>query len=86
MPIDRFSVYNLNGTLINPDLAHPWHHEHTPIWLTSLISVMVPGLVYLLMSLRVRSFWDSNNAVCKDHLIRTPQREKIHLNAWALYY
>ena len=66
MAKDRlFSVHNVNGTLTNPELAYPWRHEYIPIWLSGLLSVMVPILVYILMALRIRSFWDLNNAVCQ---------------------
>jgi hypothetical protein len=66
MIMDRlFSLYNVNGTLTNSELAYPWRHEHIPTWLSGLLSILVPILVYLLMSLRIRSFWDLNNAVCK---------------------
>jgi len=67
MTTDRlFSVYNVNGTLTNPELAYPWRHEYIPIWLSGLLSILVPVVVYILMSLRIRSFWDLNNAVCND--------------------
>jgi hypothetical protein len=66
MAKDRlFSLYNVNGTITNPELAYPWRHEYIPIWLSGLLSVMVPILVYILMALRIRSFWDLNNAVCQ---------------------
>src|SRR6266480_3913293 len=77
MTTDRlFSVYNVNGTLTNPELAYPWCHEHIPIWLSGLLSILVPVVVYILMSLRIRSFWDLNNAVCNGNFIHTPQRRK----------
>lgn len=64
MAKDRlFSVYNVNGTFTNPELAYPWRHEYIPIWLSGLLSVLVPILIYILMALRIRSFWDLNNAV-----------------------
>jgi diacylglycerol diphosphate phosphatase / phosphatidate phosphatase len=64
MAKDRlFSVYNVNGTLTNPELAYPWRHEYIPIWLSGVLFVMVPIVVYLLMALRIRNFWDLNNAI-----------------------
>lgn len=71
MSADRlFSVHNVNGTLTNSELAYPWRHERIPIWISGLLSVLVPVLVYLLMALRIRSFWDLNNAVCKDNGVK----------------
>jgi len=81
MAKDRlFSVYNVNGTLTNPELAYPWRHEYIPIWLSGLLSVLVPILVYVLMALRIRSFWDLNNAVCKGNFNTYTTTEKIHPN------
>lgn len=37
--------------------------EIIPIWLAAFLAAMIPIVVILLMQIRVRSFWDVNNAV-----------------------
>jgi hypothetical protein len=38
-------------------------HEIVPIWAAAMIAVLVPIFIFLLCQIRVRSFWDLNNAV-----------------------
>lgn len=37
-------------------------NEIVPIWAAALLAALVPIAVFLIMSIRVRSFWDVNNA------------------------
>jgi len=58
-----FAIYNPNGTIADPSIAYPLRHETIPIEVSAAISLFVPISIYLLMFLRIRSFWDLNNAV-----------------------
>lgn len=59
----RFPLYNPDGSVVNQSIAYPLTENIIPIWLSALLSIVVPVIVYLLMFLRVKSFWDLNNAV-----------------------
>jgi diacylglycerol diphosphate phosphatase/phosphatidate phosphatase len=48
---------------VYPDFAYPLRHEIVPIWLAALLGTLVPIAVILIMQIRVRSFWDTNNAI-----------------------
>lgn len=43
--------------------AYPLRKEIIPIWAAALMAVLIPIAVFLIVSVRVRSFWDLNNAV-----------------------
>lgn len=34
-----------------------------PIWAAALLAALVPILVIIMMQIRIRSFWDANNAI-----------------------
>jgi hypothetical protein len=38
-------------------------HEIVPIWAAALLGSLVPIVVILICQIRIRSFWDVNNAV-----------------------
>lgn len=52
-----------NGEIVYPQFAYPLRKEIIPIWASALMSVLIPIAIYLICALRVRSFWDLNNAI-----------------------
>lgn len=46
-----------------PQFAYPLRKEIVPIWAAALLAALVPIFVILMMQIRIRSFWDVNNAV-----------------------
>jgi hypothetical protein len=44
-----------NVVLTNPELAYPYSQEYISTWLSGLLSMMVPFLIYLLMVSQIRS-------------------------------
>lgn len=63
LPSRSFPISNLDGNVVDTQNAYPHRHEIIPIWLAALLASVIPMGVFLLMQLRVRSFWDFNNAV-----------------------
>jgi diacylglycerol diphosphate phosphatase / phosphatidate phosphatase len=61
-PSRSFAVTYFNGEIVYPQFAYPLRHEIVPIWASALLSVFVPIAVFLICAIRVRSFWDLNNA------------------------
>lgn len=47
----------------NKTHSYPLQKEVVPIWLAAFLGSMVPILFILLMQIRIRSFWDANNAI-----------------------
>ncbi|RYP78018.1 hypothetical protein DL769_003290 [Monosporascus sp. CRB-8-3] len=58
-----FPVTFADGEIVYPEFAYPLRKEIIPIWLAAFLAAVVPIAVFLLMQVRVRSFWDANNAV-----------------------
>ncbi|KAL8414451.1 hypothetical protein RB594_005620 [Gaeumannomyces avenae] len=63
LPNRSFPVAYASGELVYPQFAYPLRKEVIPIWLAALLASLVPILFFALMQIRVRSFWDFNNAV-----------------------
>jgi diacylglycerol diphosphate phosphatase/phosphatidate phosphatase len=51
-----------DGEIVYPQFAYPLRNEIVPIWAAALLAFFVPFVVFLICSIRVRSFWDINNA------------------------
>lgn len=62
-PNRSFAVAYPNGEVVYPQFAYPLRKEVVPIWLAAVLAGGVPILFFALMQIRVRSFWDFNNAV-----------------------
>lgn len=62
-PSRSFPVTFRDGEIVYPEFAYPLRAEIIPIWEAALLASLVPIAVILLMQIRVRSFWDTNNAV-----------------------
>jgi len=62
-PSRSFPVYFQDGDVVYPEFAYPLRHEIVPIWLAALLASLVPIFFFLVMQIRIRSFWDVNNAV-----------------------
>lgn len=62
-PSRSFPVSFSDGEIVYPQFAYPLRHEIIPIWASALMSIFIPIAVYLICALRVRSFWDLNNAI-----------------------
>lgn len=59
----EFPINFQDGEVVQPEFAYPIHRYILPIWAVALISILGPILVVLLMQIRVKSFWDCNNAI-----------------------
>ncbi|PBP25980.1 hypothetical protein BUE80_DR003046 [Diplocarpon rosae] len=61
-PSRSFPVYFQDGEIVYPQFAYPLRNEIVPIWAAALLASLVPIFVFLVMQIRIRSFWDVNNA------------------------
>jgi membrane-associated phospholipid phosphatase len=52
-----------DGEVVYPQFAYPLRNEIVPIWAAALMAALIPIAVFLIVQIRVRSFWDVNNAV-----------------------
>jgi diacylglycerol diphosphate phosphatase/phosphatidate phosphatase len=52
-----------NGNIVYPEFAYPLRKEIVPIWAAALLAALVPIFIILIMQIRIRSFWDVNNAI-----------------------
>ncbi|KAK3725533.1 hypothetical protein LTR37_000503 [Vermiconidia calcicola] len=62
-PSRSFPVFSLQGDIVYPQFAYPLRREVVPIWAATVLAVLVPIVVFLIMQIRIRSFWDVNNAI-----------------------
>ncbi|KIW84922.1 hypothetical protein Z517_00310 [Fonsecaea pedrosoi CBS 271.37] len=62
-PSRSFPVTFADGEIVYPEFAYPLRHEIVPIWLAALLASLIPIFIILCMQIRIRSFWDVNNAV-----------------------
>ncbi|KAK5138493.1 hypothetical protein LTR08_000079 [Meristemomyces frigidus] len=62
-PSRSFPVFFPSGDVVYPQFAYPLRHEIIPVYASALMSVFIPIAIFLIMQLRIRSFWDVNNAV-----------------------
>ncbi|EHY56744.1 hypothetical protein HRR83_002176 [Exophiala dermatitidis] len=62
-PSRSFPVTFIDGEIVYPQFAYPLRHEIVPIWLAALLASLIPIFIILCMQIRIRSFWDVNNAV-----------------------
>ncbi|KJZ71267.1 hypothetical protein HIM_09340 [Hirsutella minnesotensis 3608] len=62
-PSRSFAVTFSDGEVVYPEFAYPLRKEIIPIWLAAFLASMIPIFIILVMQIRVRSFWDVNNAV-----------------------
>jgi diacylglycerol diphosphate phosphatase/phosphatidate phosphatase len=61
-PSRSFTVTFQDGEIVFPQFGFPFRDEIIPIWLAAFLASIIPILVFLLMQIRIRSFWDVNNA------------------------
>uniref|UniRef100_A0A914YKT3 Uncharacterized protein n=1 Tax=Panagrolaimus superbus TaxID=310955 RepID=A0A914YKT3_9BILA len=62
-PERNFPITFKDGEIVYPDFAYPMRPNIVPIWLSAIISFGVPAIVIALCQIRIRSFWDVNNAI-----------------------
>lgn len=63
-PTRSFAVtFPTDGEVVYPQFAYPLRKEIIPIWLAALLAAIIPIVVILFMQIRIRSFWDVNNAI-----------------------
>ncbi|KAI0123199.1 phosphatidic acid phosphatase type 2/haloperoxidase [Xylariales sp. AK1849] len=62
-PTRSFPVTFSDGEIVYPEFGYPLRKEIVPIWLAALLAALIPIVVILFMQIRIRSFWDVNNAV-----------------------
>ncbi|KAH6658684.1 phosphatidic acid phosphatase type 2/haloperoxidase [Truncatella angustata] len=61
-PTRSFPVTFSDGEIVYPEFGYPLRKEIIPIWAAALLAALVPIAVFLFMQIRIRSFWDVNNA------------------------
>ncbi|KAF2428281.1 PAP2-domain-containing protein [Tothia fuscella] len=61
-PSRSFPVTFRDGEIVYPQFGYPLRKEIIPIWASALMSFFIPFAVFLICAIRVRSFWDINNA------------------------
>ncbi|EKD18783.1 PAP2 superfamily protein [Drepanopeziza brunnea f. sp. 'multigermtubi' MB_m1] len=61
-PSRSFPVVFQDGEIVYPQFAYPLRKEIVPIWAAALLAALVPIFFFLVMQIRIRSFWDVNNA------------------------
>jgi len=61
-PSRSFPVIFQEGEIVYPEFAYPLRNEIVPIWAAALMAALIPIAVFLICQIRVRSFWDVNNA------------------------
>ncbi|KAI9760453.1 MAG: hypothetical protein M4579_001647 [Chaenotheca gracillima] len=61
-PSRSFPVYFQDGEIVYPEFAYPLRKEVVPIWAAAMLGALVPIAVFLICQIRIRSFWDVNNA------------------------
>jgi len=61
-PSRSFPVDFYDGEIVYPEFAYPLRNEIIPIWAAALMAALIPITIFLIMQIRVRSFWDVNNA------------------------
>src|SRR6478752_3547499 len=61
-PSRSFAVTFADGEIVYPQFAYPLRKEIVPIWAAALLAALVPIFFFLVLQIRVRSFWDFNNA------------------------
>lgn len=61
-PSRSFPVTFQDREIVYPEFAYPMRNEIIPIWAAALLAALVPIAVFLICQIRVRSFWDVNNA------------------------
>lgn len=62
-PSRSFPIRFSDGEIVYPEFAYPLRTEIVPIWEAALLASLIPIAVILLMQIRIRSFWDVNNAI-----------------------
>jgi diacylglycerol diphosphate phosphatase / phosphatidate phosphatase len=62
-PTRSFPVTFLSGDVVYPEFAYPLRKNIIPIWAAALLASLIPIFIILCMQIRVRSFWDANNAI-----------------------
>ncbi|KAM3422919.1 PA-phosphatase related-family protein [Cercospora zeina] len=62
-PSRSFPVTFADGEVVYPQFAYPSRQEIVPIWAAALLASLVPITIFLIMQIRIRSFWDLNNAI-----------------------
>ncbi|KAK0708834.1 phosphatidic acid phosphatase type 2/haloperoxidase [Apiosordaria backusii] len=62
-PTRSFPVTFADGEIVYPEFGYPLRKEIIPIWLAAFLASVIPIVIMLVMQIRIRSFWDFNNAV-----------------------
>lgn len=62
-PTRSFPINFIDGEVVYPQFAYPLRNNIIPIWAAALLATLVPIFIILCMQVRIRSFWDTNNAI-----------------------
>jgi len=61
-PSRSFPIVFQDGEIVYPEFAYPLRNEIIPIYAAALMAFFIPFIVFLIVQIRARSFWDVNNA------------------------
>ncbi|KAA8899509.1 phosphatidic acid phosphatase type 2/haloperoxidase [Sphaerosporella brunnea] len=62
-PTRSFPIVFQDQEIVYPQFAYPLRKNIIPIWLAALLASVVPIFIILCLQIRIRSFWDANNAI-----------------------
>lgn len=62
-PSRSFPITFRDGNVVYPQFAYPLRTNIIPIWAAALLATLIPMFIILCMQIRIRSFWDANNAI-----------------------
>jgi membrane-associated phospholipid phosphatase len=62
-PTRSFPIDFRDGEIVYPEFAYPLRKNIIPIYAAALMAALIPIFIILCMQIRVRSFWDVNNAI-----------------------
>ncbi|KAI0378382.1 acid phosphatase/Vanadium-dependent haloperoxidase [Hypomontagnella monticulosa] len=51
------------GEVVYPDFAYPYRPQIIASWLDAVLAILVPLFFFLILQIRIRSFWDLNNTL-----------------------
>ncbi|KFY47475.1 hypothetical protein V495_01913 [Pseudogymnoascus sp. VKM F-4514 (FW-929)] len=62
-PTRSFPIEFRDGEIVYPEFSYPLRKNIIPIYAAALMAALIPIFIILCMQIRVRSFWDVNNAI-----------------------
>ncbi|OBT82465.1 hypothetical protein VE02_08800 [Pseudogymnoascus sp. 03VT05] len=62
-PTRSFPIEFRDGEVVYPEFSYPLRKNIIPIYAAALMASLIPIFIILCMQVRIRSFWDVNNAI-----------------------